>query len=61
MGLMRWGQAPEGWRAAAKLDRTHLNPRGQEVFGRMVADQLVRTQVELGPDVVGAAASTTGK
>jgi lysophospholipase L1-like esterase len=35
------------------LDRTHLNPHGQKVFGRIVADQLVRTQVELGPDVVG--------
>lgn len=38
------------------LDRTHLNPHGQEVFGRMVADAVVRTQVELGPDVVGEAA-----
>jgi lysophospholipase L1-like esterase len=38
---------------ATKLDRTHLNPYGQKVFGRIVADQLVRTQVELGPDVVG--------
>ena len=37
-------------------DRTHLNPHGQEVFGRMVADALVRTQVELGPDVVGEVA-----
>jgi lysophospholipase L1-like esterase len=37
----------------AALDRTHLNPYGQKVFGRIVADQLVRTQVELGPDVVG--------
>ncbi len=34
-------------------DRTHLNAYGQKVFGRIVADQLVRTQVELGPDVVG--------
>jgi lysophospholipase L1-like esterase len=34
-------------------DRTHLNPYGQKTFGRIVADQLVRTQVELGPDVVG--------
>jgi len=40
---------------AAKLDRTHLNAKGQAVFGRMVADQLLRTQVELGPDVVGVA------
>jgi lysophospholipase L1-like esterase len=35
------------------LDRTHLNAYGQKVFGRVVADQLVRTLVELGPDVVG--------
>jgi lysophospholipase L1-like esterase len=39
---------------AVKLDRTHLNDRGKAVFGRMVADALVRTQVELGPDVIGA-------
>ena len=42
--------------AKPTLDRTHLNARGQEVFGRMVADALVRTQVELGPDIVGEAA-----
>jgi hypothetical protein len=36
------------------VGRTHLNPRGQALlFGRMVADTLVRTHVELGPDVVG--------
>jgi lysophospholipase L1-like esterase len=35
------------------MDRTHLNAKGQALFGRMVADTLVRTQVELGPDVVG--------
>lgn len=34
-------------------DRTHLNPTGQAVFGRMVADALARTCVELGPDVKG--------
>jgi lysophospholipase L1-like esterase len=39
-----------------KLDRTHLNDHGKEVFGRMVADNLARTQVELGPDVIGEAA-----
>lgn len=39
----------------ATLDRTHLNAHGQDVFGRIVADQLVRTQVELGPDVRGEA------
>jgi lysophospholipase L1-like esterase len=37
----------------AKLDRTHLNEKGQILFGRMVADTLIRTQVELGGDVVG--------
>jgi len=42
--------------AKPALDRTHLNPHGQVVFGRMVADALVRTQVELGPDVKGEAA-----
>jgi lysophospholipase L1-like esterase len=35
------------------IDRTHLNQKGQMLFGRMVADTLVRTQVELGPDVIG--------
>jgi len=39
-----------------KLDRTHLNAKGQAVFGRMVADNLIRTQVELGPDIVGVSA-----
>jgi lysophospholipase L1-like esterase len=43
-------------KGAVKLDRTHLNPHGQEVFGRMVADAMVRTLVELGPDVKGEAA-----
>ena len=43
------------------LDRTHLNPHGQKVFGRIVADQLVRTQVELGPDVVGEPAKPAAK
>jgi len=38
---------------SAPLDRTHLNPYGQKVFGRMVAEQIVRTQVELGPDLIG--------
>lgn len=35
------------------VDRTHLNDKGKKVFGRIVADNLIRTQVELGPDVVG--------
>jgi lysophospholipase L1-like esterase len=37
----------------SSTDRTHLNSKGQALFGRMVADTLIRTQVELGPDVVG--------
>jgi lysophospholipase L1-like esterase len=46
----------------AKLDRTHLNAKGQALFGRMVADSLIRTQVELGPDIVGQpAAPVVGK
>jgi lysophospholipase L1-like esterase len=43
-----------------KLDRTHLNAKGQAVFGRMVADSLIRTQVELGPDIVGEPATAGG-
>ena len=42
----------------ATVDRTHLNPKGQALFGRMVADTLVRTQVELGPDVIGESAKS---
>lgn len=37
----------------SRLDRTHLNARGQKVFGRMVADNVSRWLVELGPDVIG--------
>jgi lysophospholipase L1-like esterase len=33
------------------LDRTHLNPHGSEVFGRIVADDLARACPELAPDV----------
>jgi lysophospholipase L1-like esterase len=44
----------------ASLDRTHLNEKGQMLFGRMVADTLIRTQVELGPDVVGEPARAKG-
>ena len=40
-------------KAVPKLDRTHLNAKGQAVFGRMVADSLVKARVELGPYVVG--------
>jgi lysophospholipase L1-like esterase len=35
-------------------DRTHLNATGAAVFGRMVADDLAKDCVELGPDVKGA-------
>lgn len=40
-----------------KLDRTHLNPRGPQVFGRLVAEQLVKAQSELLPDLIPAAAT----
>jgi lysophospholipase L1-like esterase len=45
--------------AAATLDRTHLNPYGQKVFGRLVADAIVKTQVELGPDLIGVPGGPT--
>jgi len=45
--------------APAALDRTHLNPNGQKVFGRMVADAIVRTRVELGPDLIGVPGGPT--
>ena len=35
------------------IDRTHLNPDGQKMFGRIVAEQLARTLVGLGPDLIG--------
>ncbi len=41
------------------VDRTHLNALGKKTFGRIVADNLIRTQVELGPDVIGEPAATT--
>jgi len=34
-------------------DRTHLNAKGAAVFGRMVADDLAKVCVELGPDIKG--------
>ena len=45
--------------AAASKDRTHLNDKGKAVFGRMVADNVVRSQVELGPSVKGLPAGAT--
>jgi lysophospholipase L1-like esterase len=41
----------------APIDRTHLDDKGKAVFGRIVADNLIRTQVELGPDVIGVQAT----
>jgi lysophospholipase L1-like esterase len=38
---------------ATPPDRTHLNDEGKKVFGRMVADAIVKTRVELGPDLIG--------
>jgi len=46
---------------ADKPDRTHLNPLGQKVFGRMVADNIVRTLVELGPDLIGEPAPPSAR
>lgn len=40
-------------------DRTHLNHDGQMLFGRMIADNVIRTEVELGPNVVGLPEATT--
>jgi len=47
--------------AAAKPDRTHLNEHGKQVFGRLVVDNVIRTQVELGPNVVGVPAQASTK
>lgn len=42
---------------ASHLDRTHLDEKGKQVFGRIVADNLLRTLPELGPDVIGVPAA----
>jgi lysophospholipase L1-like esterase len=34
-------------------DRTHLNPGAQKYFGRLVANDVIRLQTELGPNIVG--------
>src|SRR5580704_16215930 len=48
------GQATESLsNQKSSLDRTHLNELGKKTFGRIVADTLIKTQVELGPDVIG--------
>jgi len=41
------------------IDRTHLDDKEKKVFGRIVADNLVRTLVELGPDVIGVPQAQT--
>lgn len=33
------------------IDRTHLNPKGQNVFGQIVVRELMRLQPELQPDI----------
>ena len=40
-------------KAVPALDRTHLNDKGKAIFGRIVADNLIHTEVELGPDLIG--------
>ena len=37
------------------IDRTHLNPKGQTVFGQIVARELVRLRPELKPDMQATA------
>jgi lysophospholipase L1-like esterase len=39
-------------------DRTHLNAQGGAFFGRIVADDLAKVCVELGPDIQGAPTPT---
>jgi lysophospholipase L1-like esterase len=48
---------PQTENGRRRLDRTHLNAKGQALFGRMVADALASEQVELGPDIVGEASA----
>ena len=44
----------------AAPDRTHLNAYGQKVFGRASSwMQLTKTQVELGPDLIGVPGGPT--
>lgn len=46
---------------AAKPDRTHLNAKGKALFGRMVADEVLRVEPALRPDVQSTPAATTPK
>ncbi|MGH7222677.1 MAG: GDSL-type esterase/lipase family protein [Gemmataceae bacterium] len=41
---------------ARRPDRTHLNAKGKALFGRMVADDVARIEVELGPNIKGVPA-----
>ncbi len=43
--------------SAAKPDRTHLDAKGKQLFGRMVADDVARREVELGPNIEGLPAA----
>jgi len=43
--------AENALKAQPKLDRTHLNPHGQQVFGGIVAEQLVKVRPELAADL----------
>ncbi|HEX4038265.1 MAG TPA: pectinesterase family protein [Acidobacteriaceae bacterium] len=44
---------------ADKPDRTHLNAEGKAVFGRMMADAVIRSEGKLRPDVMPAGANAT--
>ncbi len=46
---------------ATPPDRTHLNDEGKKVFGRMVADAIVKARVELGADLIGVPSAGTAK
>lgn len=39
----------------SRIDRTHLDPLGKKVFGRMVADHLARVRPELAADILPVA------
>jgi lysophospholipase L1-like esterase len=39
--------------STAAPDRTHLNEKGKAIFGRLIADNVIRSEVELGPNVIG--------
>lgn len=43
------GQANADYYNLASGDRTHLNPAGEKVFGRLVADLLVKARSDLKP------------